>query len=63
MYKLLATVAVALTVALGVSALATPASARTLCYSKSTGAFAHWGKCRVVCTHYGPGGYCGKVTW
>jgi hypothetical protein len=31
------------------------------CYNKNTGAFAHWGRCRVVC--YGPGGYCRKVTW
>ena len=35
----------------------------TFCYNKSTGAFAHWGKCRVVCNHYGPGGLCRKVAW
>jgi hypothetical protein len=33
------------------------------CYNKRTGAFAHWGHCRVACTYYGPGGYCRKVAW
>ena len=37
--------------------------AAPFCYNKNTGAFAHWGPCRVVCDHYGPGGRCGKVTW
>ena len=44
-------------------AFATPANARVFCYGKYTGQFAHWGKCRVVCTYYGPGGYCRMVTW
>ena len=38
-------------------------AAPTFCYSKTTGAFAHWGKCRVVCNYYGPGGQCRKVAW
>jgi hypothetical protein len=63
MSKLLATAAAVLTVALGASAFSTPADARVFCYNKNTGAFAHWGHCRVVCTYYGPGGYCRKVTW
>jgi hypothetical protein len=33
------------------------------CYNRNTGAFAHWGRCRVVCNYYGLGGYCRKVTW
>ena len=33
------------------------------CYNRNTGAFAHWGRCRVVCNYYGPGGYCRKVAW
>jgi hypothetical protein len=37
--------------------------ARNFCYHTNSGAFAHWGACRVVCNHYGPGGYCRKVTW
>jgi hypothetical protein len=37
--------------------------AAPFCYNKRTGAFAHWGHCRVTCTSYGPGGYCHKVTW
>ena len=36
---------------------------RAFCYNKNTGQFAHWGLCRVVCTYYGPGGQCRKVTW
>ena len=31
------------------------------CYSLRTGKFTHWGECRVVCDHYGPGGNCRKV--
>ena len=31
------------------------------CYSLATGKFTHWGECRVVCDHYGPGGNCRKV--
>jgi hypothetical protein len=37
--------------------------AAPFCYHTNTGAFAHWGHCRVVCSYYGPGGYCRKVTW
>jgi hypothetical protein len=37
--------------------------AAPFCYNKNSGAFAHWGHCRVACTYYGPGGYCRKVTW
>jgi hypothetical protein len=37
--------------------------AATFCYNKVTGAFNHWGPCRVVCDHYGPGGTCRKVSW
>ena len=37
--------------------------AAPFCYNKNTGAFAHWGHCRVVCSYYGPGGTCRKVTW
>jgi hypothetical protein len=37
--------------------------AAPFCYNKNTGAFAHWGHCRVVCNHYGPGGSCHKVGW
>jgi hypothetical protein len=33
------------------------------CYNTKTGEFLHWGKCRVVCDHYGPGGQCRKVGW
>jgi hypothetical protein len=40
-----------------------PVDQVVFCYNKNTGAFAHWGHCRVVCSHYGPGGYCRKVTW
>jgi hypothetical protein len=36
---------------------------RAFCYNKNTGAFAHWGQCRVVCNYYGPGGQCRKVIW
>ena len=36
---------------------------RVFCYNKNTGAFSHWGACRVVCTYYGPGGTCRKVGW
>jgi hypothetical protein len=36
---------------------------RVFCYNKNTGAFAHWGACRVACTYYGPGGTCRKVGW
>ena len=39
------------------------ADASPFCYNKNTGAFAHWGHCRVVCNHYGPGGSCHKVGW
>jgi hypothetical protein len=46
-----------------VSVAPAPANARVFCYNKYTGQFAHWGRCRVVCTYYGPGGYCRKVTW
>ena len=53
----------ALSIAVLVSAFAAPASARTFCYGKYTGQFAHWGPCRVACTYYGPGGYCRKVVW
>jgi hypothetical protein len=63
MSKLLATAAAVLTVALCAPAFSTPANARPFCYNKYTGQFAHWGRCRVVCTYYGPGGYCRKVTW
>jgi hypothetical protein len=62
MSKLFATAAV-LAVALCAPAFVTPANARPFCYNKYTGQFAHWGHCRVVCTYYGPGGYCRKVTW
>jgi hypothetical protein len=57
---LLALLAVATLALFGANqALAAP----TFCYNKNTGAFAHWGKCRVVCNYYGPGGQCRKVTW
>jgi len=42
---------------------ANQALAAPFCYNKNTGAFAHWGKCRVVCNYYGPGGTCRKVVW
>jgi hypothetical protein len=36
---------------------------QTFCYNTKTGDFLHWGKCRVVCNYYGPGGQCRKVGW
>jgi hypothetical protein len=67
MSKLLATAAVVLTVALCAPAFSTPAeAARLFCYNRNTGQFLNWGPCRgsrVLCTHYGPGGYCRRVAW
>jgi len=60
MRKVMSALAIAAVLAVAFSA---PADARVFCYNKYTGAFAHWGNCRVVCTYYGPGGYCRKVTW
>ena len=64
MSKLLATAAAVLTVALCAPAFSTPANARPFCYNRNTGQFLNWGICRsyrVVCNHYGPGGYCRRV--
>jgi hypothetical protein len=63
MTRVLLCTAAVLAVALCAPAFSTPVNARPFCYNKYTGQFAHWGHCRVVCTYYGPGGYCRKVTW
>ena len=50
-------------VAAGLAEISNVEQVRVFCYSTRTGAFNHWGRCRVVCNYYGPGGYCHKVAW
>jgi hypothetical protein len=50
-------------IATGVADISNVEQVRVFCYNTNTGAFNHWGRCRVVCTYYGPGGYCRKVAW
>jgi len=50
-------------VAAGLAEISNVEQVRVFCYNTRTGAFNHWGRCRVVCNYYGPGGYCHKVAW
>jgi hypothetical protein len=50
-------------IAAGFAEISNVEQMRAFCYNTRTGAFNHWGRCRVVCTYYGPGGYCRKVAW
>ena len=50
-------------IAAGLAGISNVEQVRVFCYNRRTGAFNHWGHCRVVCTDYGPGGYCRKVAW
>jgi hypothetical protein len=50
-------------IAAGLADISNVEQVRAFCYNTNTGAFSHWGRCRVVCTYYGPGGYCRKVAW
>ena len=50
-------------IAAGLADISNAEQVRVFCYNTRTGAFNHWGRCRVVCNYYGPGGYCRKVAW
>ena len=50
-------------IAAGLADISNVEQVRAFCYNTRTGAFSHWGRCRVVCNYYGPGGYCRKVAW
>jgi hypothetical protein len=50
-------------IAAGLADISNVELVRSFCHNTRTGAFNHWGRCRVVCTYYGPGGYCHKVAW
>jgi uncharacterized protein YraI len=60
MLKLFAAAIITATIAAsGAVAFSTSADARAYCYNTRTGAFQHWGYCRVVCN----GRHCRKVGW
>jgi hypothetical protein len=64
MRKLLLATAAIVSIA-ATSTLSTPADAgRVFCLNRNTGQFLYWGHCqptRMVCNHYGPGGYCRRA--